>query len=48
MKKTLIFSDIHIVSKGFQSDKFLDMLKTTDYNRIIMVGDIIDGLASYP
>jgi UDP-2,3-diacylglucosamine pyrophosphatase LpxH len=45
VKKTLIFSDIHIGSKGFQSDKFLGMLKTTDYDRIIMVGDIIDGWA---
>jgi UDP-2,3-diacylglucosamine pyrophosphatase LpxH len=45
MNSTLIFSDIHIGSKGFQCDKFLDMLKSTKYDRIIMVGDIIDGWA---
>lgn len=41
--KTLIFSDVHIGSKGLNHDKFLDMLKSTEYDRIIMVGDIIDG-----
>jgi UDP-2,3-diacylglucosamine pyrophosphatase LpxH len=41
--KTLIFSDVHIGSKGLNHSKFLDMLKSTEYDRIIMVGDIIDG-----
>lgn len=41
--KTLIFSDVHIGSKGLNHKKFLGMLKSVEYDRIIMVGDIIDG-----
>lgn len=41
--KTIIFSDVHIGSKGLNHKKFLNMLKSVEYDRIIMVGDIIDG-----
>lgn len=43
MSKTLIFSDVHIGSKGLKHDQFLNMMKDEKADRIIMVGDIIDG-----
>jgi UDP-2,3-diacylglucosamine pyrophosphatase LpxH len=41
--KTLIISDLHIGSKGCQTEKILSLLKDETYDRYILVGDIIDG-----
>ncbi len=41
--KTLVISDVHIGSKGCQTEKVLDLLKDESYERYILVGDIIDG-----
>jgi len=41
--KTLIISDLHIGSKGCQTDSILELLKNESYDRYILVGDIIDG-----
>jgi len=40
---TLVLSDIHIGSKGCRAEEVLGLLKTENYERIILVGDIIDG-----
>lgn len=40
--KTLVISDIHIGSKGCNTDAVLSLLQT-EYDRYILVGDIIDG-----
>jgi UDP-2,3-diacylglucosamine pyrophosphatase LpxH len=42
-KKTIVFSDVHIGSKGCNTDGILDLLKNTEFDRLILVGDIIDG-----
>ena len=41
--KTLIISDLHIGSKGCQTEEILTLLKNESYDRYILVGDIIDG-----
>lgn len=41
--KTLIVSDLHIGSKGCQTEQILNLLKDETYDRYILVGDIIDG-----
>ena len=41
--KTLIISDLHIGSKGCQTEAILELLKNESYDRYILVGDIIDG-----
>ena len=41
--KTLIISDLHIGSKGCQTEAILELLKDESYDRYILVGDIIDG-----
>ena len=41
--KTLIISDLHIGSKGCQTEAILELLKNEIYDRYILVGDIIDG-----
>ena len=41
--KTLVISDIHVGSKGCQTDLILELLKDNSYGRYILVGDIIDG-----
>ena len=41
--KTLIISDVHIGSKGCQTEAILELLKDESYERYILVGDIIDG-----
>lgn len=41
--KTLVISDVHIGSKGCQTEKVLDLLRDESYERYILVGDIIDG-----
>lgn len=43
MNKSLILSDLHIGSKGSQSEKILQVLSEVKAERIILVGDIIDG-----
>jgi UDP-2,3-diacylglucosamine pyrophosphatase LpxH len=41
--KTLVISDLHIGSKGCNTKAIINLLKTVEYNRLILVGDIIDG-----
>jgi UDP-2,3-diacylglucosamine pyrophosphatase LpxH len=41
--KTLIISDLHIGSKGCQTEEILNLLSDDSYKRYILVGDIIDG-----
>jgi UDP-2,3-diacylglucosamine pyrophosphatase LpxH len=41
--KTLVISDVHIGSKGCQTEQILELLKDNSYDRYILVGDIIDG-----
>lgn len=41
--KTLIISDLHIGSKGCQTEEILKLLADDSYSRYILVGDIIDG-----
>jgi UDP-2,3-diacylglucosamine pyrophosphatase LpxH len=40
--RTLFLSDVHLGTKGCQSELFLDFLKHTDAETIYLVGDIID------
>lgn len=41
---TLILSDIHLGSKFCRSDKVLETLENYDFKRLILNGDIFDGL----
>ena len=41
--KTLVMSDLHIGSKGCNTKAIINLLKTEEYDRLILVGDIIDG-----
>jgi len=41
--RTLIISDVHIGSKGCNDIELIDLLKKEKYDRLILVGDIIDG-----
>jgi UDP-2,3-diacylglucosamine pyrophosphatase LpxH len=41
--KTLVLSDLHIGSKGCNSEGILKLLKEEKADRYILVGDIIDG-----
>jgi UDP-2,3-diacylglucosamine pyrophosphatase LpxH len=41
--KTLVMSDLHIGSKGCNTKAIINLLKTVEYDRLILVGDIIDG-----
>jgi len=41
--KTLVISDIHIGSRGCNTEGVLNLLKTVEFDRLILVGDIIDG-----
>jgi UDP-2,3-diacylglucosamine pyrophosphatase LpxH len=41
--KTLVMSDLHIGSKGCNTKAIINLLKTIEYDRLILVGDIIDG-----
>lgn len=40
---TLVISDLHIGSKGCNAKEIFKLLKKTEYDRLILVGDIIDG-----
>jgi UDP-2,3-diacylglucosamine pyrophosphatase LpxH len=40
---SLVISDVHIGSKGCNSKAIFKALKKIDYDRLILVGDIIDG-----
>ena len=40
--KTLVLSDIHVGSKGCNTEAVLEILNTK-FDRLILVGDIIDG-----
>ena len=41
--RTLVISDLHIGSKGCQTEKILEVLERPGFERYILVGDIIDG-----
>lgn len=41
--RTLVISDVHIGSKGCQDLDLIELLKKESYDRLILVGDIIDG-----
>jgi UDP-2,3-diacylglucosamine pyrophosphatase LpxH len=41
--KTLVISDVHIGSKGCNTEGVIALLKNTEFDRLILVGDIIDG-----
>lgn len=41
--RTLVISDLHIGSKGCQTEKILEILERPGFERYILVGDIIDG-----
>lgn len=41
--RTLVISDLHIGSKGCQTEKILEILDRSGFDRYILVGDIIDG-----
>ena len=41
--RTLVISDIHIGSKGCNTEAITMLLKTETFDRLILVGDIIDG-----
>lgn len=41
--RTLVISDVHLGSKGSQASQLLELLKEDDFDRYILVGDIIDG-----
>jgi UDP-2,3-diacylglucosamine pyrophosphatase LpxH len=43
MQITLVVSDLHIGSKGCNAKEIFKLLKKTEYDRLILVGDIIDG-----
>jgi UDP-2,3-diacylglucosamine pyrophosphatase LpxH len=42
-KRTLIISDVHLGSKGSRTEDLLKLLAKEKYDRLILVGDIIDG-----
>lgn len=41
--KTLVISDVHIGSKGCNVEGVIRLIKETEFDRLILVGDIIDG-----
>ena len=41
--RTLVISDVHLGSKGSQASQLLELLKEEEFDRYILVGDIIDG-----
>ena len=41
--RTIWISDIHLGSKGAQSEHLLEFLKYNDSEYLYLVGDIIDG-----
>jgi UDP-2,3-diacylglucosamine pyrophosphatase LpxH len=41
--ETLVISDVHIGSKGCNTKAVLELLNNVKYDRLILVGDIIDG-----
>ncbi len=50
-KKVLVVSDIHVGSKNFMSDSFLnfiDFVNNSNISYVIMNGDLVDGIGVYP
>ena len=41
--RTIFLSDIHLGTKGCQAEKLIDFLKLHACDRLVLVGDIIDG-----
>ena len=41
--KTVWVSDVHLGSKGCSASEFIDFIESTDFDTLIMNGDIIDG-----
>ncbi|MEM0135558.1 MAG: metallophosphoesterase, partial [Thermoplasmatales archaeon] len=49
--KVMVISDIHVGSKNFLEDSFLDMIdyvNTQGISFVIMNGDLVDGIGVYP
>ena len=40
--RTLFISDVHLGSNKCQANKLLDVLKTYEFERLVIVGDFID------
>ena len=40
--KTLFISDLHIGSKGFNSNEFMTFIRNIECDKLVLVGDIID------
>lgn len=45
MKRTLIISDIHLGMLDSKSEEVCDLLDNTEFDRLVLLGDIIDGWA---
>jgi UDP-2,3-diacylglucosamine pyrophosphatase LpxH len=43
IERTLIISDVHLGSKGCKAENVLKLLSSEKYDRLILLGDIIDG-----
>src|ERR1700704_5774064 len=43
--RALFISDVHLGTRGCQSDKLLDFLRHHDAETIYLIGDIVDGWA---
>jgi UDP-2,3-diacylglucosamine pyrophosphatase LpxH len=45
MYKTLLISDVHLGTKDSKTEELLDILTNTKFDKLILVGDIVDGWA---
>ncbi len=43
--KTLLLSDIHLGTKDSKTEEILSLLETIEFEKLILVGDIVDGWA---
>ncbi len=41
--KTIFISDLHMLTKGCSSDELSDFLDNNKCERLVLVGDILDG-----
>ena len=41
--RTLFISDVHLGSKASQADRLVDFLRVHDAEKIVLIGDIVDG-----
>lgn len=45
--RTVFISDVHLGTKMSQADKLLEFIKTFECDKLVLIGDIIDGWALY-